>query len=385
VATGGGGAAMGVSAVRVESGGGGVVESVGATLGSMAGTLGIAAGTAWGGQDGLFQGRGWFVEGRHPRKRGRRGEGGEAGWDGGGRGHGGMGEDVGELEEGGMGAVAEGCEWGGGGWVEEGMDEVTGGGGGGIEGGGCGHANMGGEPGEGVGVALRSGLIEPDPVAAVVVHGGAEIPTVEGVWRPGFSDSGFFVDLDSGARWGEGRAVVVEGAVELGLGGETGVDAGAAEEVEGDERLGKEAVPQVEGEVGVSGTEAGDEMIFERADGAFGGIAAVEVRGDQLVVDLVFLEELLEGGGSLIVESLELGAEAAGGEESVDAFVSRSMFGACAVFHGLGEDGVAVVVVYDEEVGVSGVGGTEEAAGLIGMELAGDGLAVSIDGVGAEH
>ena len=37
----------------------------------------------------------------------------------------------------------------------------------------------------------------------------------------------------------------------------------------------EEAVPEVEGEIAVSAAEASNEMVFEGAYGAFGGIAAV--------------------------------------------------------------------------------------------------------------
>ena len=73
---------------------------------------------------------------------------------------------------------------------------------------------------------------------------------------------------------------------------EARVDAGAAEEVEGDERLGEEFVPEGEGEVGVGAAEAGDKVVFEGADGAFGGVVAVDVWRSQLEVDVFRCREV---------------------------------------------------------------------------------------------
>jgi hypothetical protein len=45
-------------------------------------------------------------------------------------------------------------------------------------------------------------------------------------------------------------------------------------------------------------------VILEGADGAFGGIAAVDARRGELEVNFFFSEELFQGVGALIVESL---------------------------------------------------------------------------------
>ena len=59
------------------------------------------------------------------------------------------------------------------------------------------------------------------------------------------------VDENFGARGGEGGAVVVEGAVDLGVSGEVGVEATAPEEIEGDDGLWEELVPEGEVEAGI--------------------------------------------------------------------------------------------------------------------------------------
>ena len=47
------------------------------------------------------------------------------------------------------------------------------------------------------------------------------------------------------------------------------------EEVECEGSMGYEAVPEMQGEVGVSATEAGNEVILVGLDGVFGGVGAM--------------------------------------------------------------------------------------------------------------
>jgi hypothetical protein len=61
--------------------------------------------------------------------------------------------------------------------------------------------------------------------------------------------------------------------------GEARVDAGAAKEVQSEKCLRKEAVPEVQWVIRIGAAEAGDEMIFEGPNRAFGSIAAMKMRG----------------------------------------------------------------------------------------------------------
>jgi len=61
-------------------------------------------------------------------------------------------------------------------------------------------------------------------------------------------------------------------------------------------------------EVFVHAAEAGDEVVFERANGAFGSIALVYMGRDQLIINLFSSEVVLEGRRSFIVKTLELGS-----------------------------------------------------------------------------
>ena len=61
-------------------------------------------------------------------------------------------------------------------------------------------------------------------MAAVVVQGGSKVPTVNAVGRVGSSCIGVLMDDAFESGWCERGASVVEGSVELGIGGELWVD-----------------------------------------------------------------------------------------------------------------------------------------------------------------
>jgi len=57
-------------------------------------------------------------------------------------------------------------------------------------------------------------------------------------------------------------------------------------------------------EVLVGAAEAGDEVVLERADCSFSGIASVHVWGHQLEIDVFISHELLQHVGAFVVEAL---------------------------------------------------------------------------------
>ena len=60
------------------------------------------------------------------------------------------------------------------------------------------------------------------------------------------------------------------------------IEAGGTEEVECEGSMGDEAVPEMQGEVGVAATEADDEVILVDLDGAFYGVGAMKVWRNEL-------------------------------------------------------------------------------------------------------
>jgi hypothetical protein len=135
--------------------------------------------------------------------------------------------------------------------------------------------------------------------------------------------------------------------------------------------LGHKAIPQVEREVFVDTAKASNEVILEGADGAFGGIAAVDAGRGELEVNFLFAEELLQCFRAFKVETLKAGTQAGGVEFGMEGLKSGKDGGAHEVFDGFGKNDVAVEVVHEEQVIVAGAGRSNESAGLVTEEFSG--------------
>jgi len=81
------------------------------------------------------------------------------------------------------------------------------------------HGNFGGEPCQGVSDALGMSIQCPDHVTAVRTEGRPKVPTVDPVRGPCLANSRLFMDDDTDAGRGNGGAVEIKWAVELGPGG----------------------------------------------------------------------------------------------------------------------------------------------------------------------
>ena len=92
-----------------------------------------------------------------------------------------------------------------------------------------------------------------------------------------------------------------------------------------------EAVPEMQGEVGVAAAQAGDELILVSLDCTFCSVGEVKVWGNELELDTGFAQKSFEAAGAFIVQHLVLGVDAAVGEVGVEdvcgsyefAFVAR--------------------------------------------------------------
>jgi len=101
-------------------------------------------------------------------------------------------------------------------------------------------------------------------------------------------------------------------------------------------------------EILVNTAQARNEMIFERANGSFGGVATMDARRDQLVIDGFAGHEGFKSFGAFIIETLEFGSEAGSDQAGVHCLVGGENAFAGATAHGCCQDAVAVVVVEDE-------------------------------------
>ena len=115
------------------------------------------------------------------------------------------------MSKGSLMFFGQGAKRRGGVWILEGMDQILGGGGGGVGRRGARKRHLGWKPDEGVCNALAVGFEDPDLVAAVVFGGWTGVETEDGVRRPSAALVGQLVDKDSGSRGAERGAVEIGG------------------------------------------------------------------------------------------------------------------------------------------------------------------------------
>ena len=73
----------------------------------------------------------------------------------------------------------------------------------------------------------------------------------------------------------------------------------------------------MQGKVFINAAKARNEVILERANGSFGSVAAMNARRDELVVNFLVDDELFKDGGTFVVKSLEIWAQAGRDETAV--------------------------------------------------------------------
>ena len=86
-------------------------------------------------------------------------------------------------------------------------------------------------------------------------------------------------------------------------------------------------------------------MVFERPYGAFGSIGPMFLGWDSLIVDLVLVESVFEGLGTLVVEDMKAGRVALLQEQLMGSNPGIVDAGSLAVGYGNGVNRVSVVVI----------------------------------------
>jgi hypothetical protein len=91
-------------------------------------------------------------------------------------------------------------------------------------------------------------------------------------------------------------------------------------------------------------------VFFEGPDGAFRGVAAMAVRWHQLVSNIIGGEEVLQSGGCLVVESLELLLETLDSELLMNGVICFYPFRGGSRFNGDDFNIVAIINIADYDV-----------------------------------
>ena len=82
--------------------------------------------------------------------------------------------------------------------------------------------------------------------------------------------------------------------------------------------MGDDAVPDMQGEVGVAAAQDNDAVILVIFDCTFYGVGAMKVWGNQLELDTGIAQKRFEAAGAFIVQHLVLGGEDAVREVGVE-------------------------------------------------------------------
>jgi hypothetical protein len=160
------------------------------------------------------------------------------------------------------------------------MDNVISAGNDKVDGGGDRQGDMVGEPGDRISGSFALRGPHKHTIAVIVSKGWANVPAILGMGGPHDTLVGLDINEDSGAGWHKQRAMEVIVSVHLGPGQQLGVDGCAMNEVESEDALLKQAVPEVEQEVRVGAAEASNEVILEGVNGVFGRVGTVNTGRD---------------------------------------------------------------------------------------------------------
>ena len=146
---------------------------------------------------------------------------------------------------------------------------------------------------------------------------------------------------------------------------------GWSQKIEGRGRLVDEAIPEVEGEVGVDARETGNEVVFSRADRLLSRVGSVFVRRDELEVYFFELHERSESRGAFVVQKLNGWGQAAVNEGVIDGGERPRQFFVLTALHAFREDAICIMDVTRHDVFGTFAGRFGETAHLVGGYFSG--------------
>ena len=155
--------------------------------------------------------------------------------------------------------------------------------------------------------ALLASAQHKNAVAALVLQCRANVLAVNAVWRPGSAFCQRFVQEKFGAGGRKTRFVIIKGSIEERFGREPGVDPRGAQQIESGGGKWNQAAPQMHWKVWLNAAETGQKVIFERPNGLFGSIHAMDVRQDDLESNFVVAKVFFDRIGALVVHDVHAG------------------------------------------------------------------------------
>ena len=128
--------------------------------------------------------------------------------------------------------------------------------------------------------------------AAVVVECGANVESLTAAEVPRPTCSWIVMDYDRAAYGAHGGGIEIKRAVVVVPGRNGRCNVGLAKEFHGELCLGLQAVPQEVGKGIRDSLQNGEEVCFERSEGTFSDVAAVNIWWDKLNLGSPFLFDL---------------------------------------------------------------------------------------------
>ena len=189
-----------------------------------------------------------------------------------------------------------------------------------------------------------------DSMAAIMLGGGSNVPSIDSVWCPSASVCWCFMDKNSGARWSEGSAIVIEGSIQVCFGRDSWVQASRAKKIEGGGGLCHEPTPEVHGEIGVDAGEARNEVALPSVDGFFGSVGPVHVGRGKLQCGAGLADVGLETFWAFVVEDVEGWTKSSFGQMLVELGECSQEFSFASGLEWLGENGGGIMVVEDHHI-----------------------------------
>ena len=132
-------------------------------------------------------------------------------------------------------------------------------------------------------------------------------PAVDAVWRPGTAFRRSIVQENFGAGERKRRFVIIEGSIEERCGRDPGIDPRGAQKIESGGGEWNQEAPRMHWKVWLNAAETIQKLIFERPNGLFGSIRAMDVRQDELKSNVVFAQICFDRIRAFVVRDVQAG------------------------------------------------------------------------------
>ena len=155
--------------------------------------------------------------------------------------------------------------------------------------------------------AFLASVQHKNSVATVVLRCRTNVPDIDAVWRPGTAFRRRFVQENFGSGGRERHFFIIEGSIEERFGQEPGIDPRGVQKIESGGGEWNQVARQMHWEGWVNAAGTGQKVIFERPNGLFGSIHAIDVRQDELKINVVVAQVFFDRIKAFVVHDVHAG------------------------------------------------------------------------------